>query len=120
MSEHEPPPQSPRPPQPAAEQPAEPVPPPVAPRPATRAGFGRFARHRATQLVAVGLLGLVLGAGIVALAGRDGHRPGNAQDRPGTSRFDDRGPGRGDFDRRERPNRGEHQDRQDRPDRGER
>ncbi|MFC6088763.1 hypothetical protein [Saccharothrix lopnurensis] len=101
-------------PRPAAEQP----PPPTAPR----RRFGRVVRHRATQLVAVGLLGLVLGGGLVALLDRDHHRFGNA-DRPGTSRFDDRGPGRGDFDRGERgerEERGQRGDRGDRPDRGDR
>ncbi|MFD7655530.1 hypothetical protein ACFV4N_16285 [Actinosynnema sp. NPDC059797] len=91
--------------QPAVGQPAPP-PPPAAPR----RRFGRVVRHRATQLVAVGLLGLVLGGGLVALLDRDRHRVDRA-DRPGASRFDDRGPGRGDFDPRER------RERQDRGDR---
>ncbi|MFI9008259.1 hypothetical protein ACIGNX_13620 [Actinosynnema sp. NPDC053489] len=56
------------------------------------AGFRRVVGHRATQLVAVGLLGLVLGGGIVALVGHDHHpRHGAGHDRPGHSRFDDRG-----------------------------
>ncbi|MEU4805870.1 hypothetical protein [Actinosynnema sp. NPDC023587] len=67
------------------------IPPPHVP-PTTRGGFGRFARHRATQLVAVGLIGLVLGGGLVALFDRGGHGRG---DRPGLSRMDDRHPGRG-------------------------
>lgn len=47
----------------------------------------RFAGHRATQLVAVGLLGLVLGGGIVGAiaANRFDH------DRPGHVRMYDRG-----------------------------
>ncbi|GAA1289853.1 hypothetical protein [Saccharothrix xinjiangensis] len=97
--------------QPTAAQPAPP-PPPVAPQ----RRFGRVVRHRATQLVAVGLLGSVLGGGLVALLDRDRHRTDNA-DRPGASRFDDRGPGRGDFDRRERRDRQEPRERQDRGDR---
>ncbi|MFD1146934.1 hypothetical protein, partial [Saccharothrix hoggarensis] len=59
----------------------------------------RVAGHKATQLVAVGLLGLVLGGGIVALADRDDHRRhGGGFDRQGHSRFDERGGGR--FDER--------------------
>ncbi|MGM1059554.1 hypothetical protein [Saccharothrix sp. Mg75] len=66
---------------------------PVAP---VRRGRVRgFVRHRATQLVAVGLLGLVLGGGAVALLDRDGPRVRAGVDRPGHSRFDDRGDGRG-------------------------
>jgi hypothetical protein len=63
-----------------------------------------LARHRATQLVAVGLLGLVLGGGFVALLDHDrGHdRRGGALDRPGHSRMDDRGPGRDFRDFRDR------------------
>ncbi|WP_367128976.1 hypothetical protein [Saccharothrix sp. HUAS TT1] len=60
-------------------------------------------RHRATQLVAVGLLGLVLGGGIVALLDRDRPRHGFGADRPGHSRFDERGD-RGE--RGDRPDRG--------------
>ena len=60
--------------------------------PGKRAVVGRVVRHRATQLVAVGLLGLVLGGGIVALADRDHHpRYGVGSERPGHSRFDERG-----------------------------
>ncbi|TQM84619.1 hypothetical protein FHX81_7074 [Saccharothrix saharensis] len=60
--------------------------------PGRGAVVGRVVRHRATQLVAVGLLGLVLGGGIVALADRDHHpRYGVGADRPGHSRFDERG-----------------------------
>lgn len=59
---------------------------------------GRVVRHRATQLVAVGLLGLVLGGGIVALADRDHHpRYGVGFDRsghPGHPRFEERLPER--------------------------
>jgi hypothetical protein len=58
-----------------------------------------FAGHRATQLVAVLVLGLAIGAGVTALAvdGRDGgdHREHRWSDRGP----DDRGPGdRGDRD----------------------
>ncbi|CCH30334.1 hypothetical protein ABZ816_17370 [Actinosynnema sp. NPDC047251] len=83
--------------EPAAEQPAGPpyVPPPAgAASSAPGGGFGRFARNKATQLVAVGVIGLVLGGGLVALSDRDGHRPG---DRPGLSRMDDRHPGGREF-----------------------
>lgn len=68
----------------------------------------RFVRHRATQLVAVGLLGLVLGGGIVGAvaANRSDHRggPGHVRmyergergpdrgDERGGDRFDQRGP----------------------------
>ncbi len=84
----------------AAEAPAGP--PPVHAT-APRRRFRQVAAHRATQLVAVGLLGLVIGGGFVALLDRDGHR-GGAHGRPGISRMDDRGgpggPGpRGDRDR---------------------
>ncbi|MFD6067849.1 hypothetical protein [Amycolatopsis lurida] len=58
--------------------------------PPAKGGFRRFARHRATQLVAVGALGFIVGGGIigtaVGLASRDGDR------RPGISR-EHRGPG---------------------------
>ncbi|MFE2751825.1 hypothetical protein ACFXGA_07445 [Actinosynnema sp. NPDC059335] len=55
-------------------------------------------RHRATQLVAVGLLGLVLGGGIVALVDHD-RRPhyGVGHDRPGHGRFEERFDKRGDW-----------------------
>ncbi len=55
----------------------------------------RFAGHRATQLVAVGLLGLVLGGGIVGAIAADRFD----HDRPGHVRMydrGDRGPDRGD------------------------
>ncbi|GAA0209819.1 hypothetical protein GCM10010492_04510 [Saccharothrix mutabilis subsp. mutabilis] len=66
------------------------------PPPRRSSAVGRFARHRATQLVAVGLLGLVLGGGIVSMVDHDrGHdRRGGAFERPGHSRMDDRGPAR--------------------------
>ncbi|MFJ8915679.1 hypothetical protein [Amycolatopsis sp. NPDC102389] len=58
--------------------------------PPKKGGFRRFAGHRATQLVAVGALGFILGGGIigtaVGLASRDGDR------RPGIAR-EHRGPG---------------------------
>ncbi|MFE9750660.1 hypothetical protein ACFYOT_37625 [Saccharothrix saharensis] len=77
--------------QPAAAVPAAPDPGHHSP-PAGRATIGRVVRHRATQLVAVGLLGLVLGGGIVALADRDHHpRYGVGADRHGHPRFDERG-----------------------------
>ncbi|MEV0677674.1 hypothetical protein AB0I60_14240 [Actinosynnema sp. NPDC050436] len=63
--------------------------PPRTPHPAPGGGFGRFARHKGTQLVVVGLIGLVLGGGLVALLDRDGRGPG---DRPGLSRMDERHP----------------------------
>ncbi len=85
---------------------APPPPPPAAATPVA-AGPGRvrrFAGHRATQLVAVGLLGLVLGGGVVGAvaANRFDHRggPGHVRmyergergpDRGG-DRFDERGP----------------------------
>ncbi|WP_340685889.1 hypothetical protein LCL61_05815 [Amycolatopsis coloradensis] len=66
------------------------APPPVQQVPPRKGGFRRFAGHRATQLVAVGALGFLLGGGIigtaVGLASRDGDR------RPGISR-EHRGPG---------------------------
>ncbi|PSL53445.1 hypothetical protein B0I31_109235 [Saccharothrix carnea] len=78
--------------EPAAAQPTPPHPAYAPPPPGKGAALGRIVKHRATQLVAVGLLGLVLGGGIVALADRD-HRPryGVGADRPGHSRFDERG-----------------------------
>jgi hypothetical protein len=79
---------------PAEQAAAQPPPHPgyYPPPPPKRAVVGRVVRHRATQLVAVGLLGLVLGGGIVALAERDHHpRYGVGADRPGHSRFDERG-----------------------------
>jgi hypothetical protein len=83
----------------AAEAPAPPPPPqptPVAAAP--NAKFGRFARHRATGLVAAGLLGLVLGGGLVAAFDHGGRGP----DRAGISRHDDRG---GDHGRGRGPDR---------------
>ncbi|ANZ39184.1 hypothetical protein BBK82_27040 [Lentzea guizhouensis] len=55
-----------------------------------------FARHRATQLVAVGLLGVVLGGGIVGAVAADRH---DDRGGPGAFRMHDRGergPDRGD------------------------
>lgn len=78
----------------AAAQPAPGAPHPgyYPPPPGKGAAVGRVVKHRATQLVAVGLLGLVLGGGIVALADRDHHhRYGVGPDRHGHSRFDERG-----------------------------
>ncbi|MFI7117727.1 hypothetical protein [Amycolatopsis sp. NPDC049868] len=55
--------------------------------PPAKGGFRRFAGHRATQLVAVGVLGFVLGGGIigtaVGLASRDGDRPGFSREHRG-------------------------------------
>ncbi|USX52376.1 hypothetical protein [Lentzea sp. HUAS12] len=93
----------------AAQAPAGPPPPPPAATPAAAVPAGpgrgrRFVRHRATQLVAVGLLGLVLGGGIVGAvaANRFDHRGGPGQVRMyergergpdrGGDRFDQRGP----------------------------
>ncbi|WP_394617463.1 hypothetical protein JNUCC0626_49110 [Lentzea sp. JNUCC 0626] len=78
----------------AAPPPAAPLPPPPPPRRPGR--VRRVAGHRATQLVAVGLLGLVLGGGIVGAvaANRFDDRGG-----PGHVRMYDRGergPDRGD------------------------
>ncbi|MCP2199847.1 hypothetical protein [Lentzea flava] len=82
---------------PAAPHAAAPIPPPAPP--AAPGRFRRFAGHRATQLVAAGLLGLVLGGGIVGAiaANRVDHRgPGHVRvhdrgDR-GPDRFEQRGP----------------------------
>ncbi|MBE1499438.1 hypothetical protein H4696_006538 [Amycolatopsis lexingtonensis] len=72
-------------------------PPAAAPR--QSGGFRRFVGHRATQLVAVGVLGLLVGGGIVggiAAAShhgpRDG-RPGMHRQYSGPQGFDGRGPG---------------------------
>ncbi|WP_037369071.1 hypothetical protein [Amycolatopsis orientalis] len=65
---------------------------PLQPR---QSGFRRFVAHRATQLVAVGVLGVVVGGGIVGGVMAATHHPG----RPGMSqhhgghRLDDGGPG---------------------------
>jgi hypothetical protein len=82
----------------AADAPAGPPAPPAATPappaavPASRGRARRFAGHRATQLVAVGLLGLVLGGGIVGAvaANRFDDRGG-----PGHVRMYERGPDRG-------------------------
>ncbi|MFC3897557.1 hypothetical protein ACFOWZ_39290 [Lentzea rhizosphaerae] len=95
----------------AAEAPAAPHPAAATPSVAAPARPGRvrrFAGHRATQLVAVGLLGLVLGGGIVGAvaANRLDHRggPGHVRmydrgDR-GPDRGQDRGQDRGGFEQR--------------------
>ena len=98
------------------ETPAEPPPappagapqwvPPQQQAPPGKGGFRRFAGHRATQLVAVGLLGFILGGGIIGTAvgfathggGRHGDRPGisrehRGQDGPGPHRDFRDGPG---------------------------
>lgn len=70
--------------------------------PPAKGGFRRFAGHRATQLVAVGLLGFILGGGIigtaVGVASRGGDRPGfsrehRGHDGPGAHRDFRDGPG---------------------------
>lgn len=74
------------------EQPAEtpPPPPPAQPVATTKkSGFRRFAAARATQLVAVGLLGFILGGGVIGTA--VGLAVGRHDDRPGISR-EHRGP----------------------------
>ncbi|MEV6875674.1 hypothetical protein [Amycolatopsis sp. NPDC051128] len=74
-------------------------PPPASTRPG---GFRRFVGHRATQLVGVGLLGVLVGGGIVGgIAAATHHGPRDG--RPGIHRqhngpnpgFDGRGPGLG-------------------------
>ncbi|MFJ5989405.1 hypothetical protein [Lentzea sp. NPDC092896] len=87
----------------AAEAPAGPPPPPAATPsaavPAPRGRARRFAGHRATQLVAVGLLGFVLGGGIVgAVAANrfdDRGGPGHVRMYERGERGPDRGPARG-------------------------
>ncbi|OXM46230.1 hypothetical protein [Amycolatopsis alba] len=75
-----------------AETPAAPAGPPpgwvpVQQAPPKKGGFRRFAGHRATQLVGVGLIGFILGGGIigtaVGLASRDGDRPGFSREHRG-------------------------------------
>ncbi|MBB5854354.1 hypothetical protein ACFQ05_13670 [Amycolatopsis umgeniensis] len=58
--------------------------------PPAKGGFRRFVGHRATQLVAVGLIGFLLGGGIIGTA--VGLAVARHDDRPGISR-DHRGPG---------------------------
>ncbi|HET6289692.1 MAG TPA: hypothetical protein VFG15_23480 [Amycolatopsis sp.] len=77
--------------------------------PPAKGGFRRFAGHRATQLVAVGLLGFVLGGGIigtaVGVASRGGDRPGFSREHRGPDGHDGhRGfrDGPGDRDRPDR------------------
>lgn len=57
--------------------------------PPPRRRFRQVVAHRATQLVAVGVLGLIIGGGLVALLDHDGYRGNHG--RPGISRMDDRG-----------------------------
>ncbi|MGW7533640.1 hypothetical protein [Amycolatopsis sp. NPDC054798] len=89
---------------PAAQQPTQPGPfaqpgPWGMPLPPPKqSGFRRFVAHRATQLVAVGVLGLAVGGGIVGgvMAATHHHpgRPGMSQHQGGNGhRFDDGGPG---------------------------
>ncbi|ANN21269.1 hypothetical protein SD37_40655 [Amycolatopsis orientalis] len=80
-----------------AKKPAEPEtpaaahtgPPPVPPAPPAKGGFRRFAGHRATQLVAVGVLGFVIGGGVigtaVGLAAHHGDRPGFSRGHHGSA-----------------------------------
>ncbi|PRY40310.1 hypothetical protein CLV43_10644 [Umezawaea tangerina] len=56
-----------------------------------RGRFRRVAAHRGAQLVAVGVLGLIIGGGVVALLDHDGY--GRGPGRVGISRMDERGPG---------------------------
>jgi len=68
-------------------------------------GFRRFVGHRATQLVAVGVLGLLVGGGIVGgIAAATSHGGGPRGDRPGIHRQYN-GPNQGP-DGRGFPNRG--------------
>ncbi|WP_116200777.1 hypothetical protein [Amycolatopsis circi] len=60
--------------------------------PPKQSGFRRFVAHRATQLVAVGVLGLVVGGGIVGGVMAATHHPGMSQHQGG-HRFNDGGPG---------------------------
>ncbi|MFE0022070.1 hypothetical protein [Amycolatopsis sp. NPDC059021] len=57
--------------------------PAAAAQPRQPGGFRRFVAHRATQLVAVGVLGLVVGGGVVGIVAaathHDGKRPGIAR-----------------------------------------
>ncbi|TCO49804.1 hypothetical protein [Actinocrispum wychmicini] len=52
---------------------APPPPPPYHAPPRPPGGFGRFVRHRATQIVAAGLAGLVIGGGAIALINHGGN-----------------------------------------------
>ncbi len=77
--------------------------------PPRQGGFRKFAGHRATQLVGVGLLGMLIGGGLVggiaAVAFHDGGRPGIHRGYDGNGGpggrdfrgpgFDGHGPGRG-------------------------
>ncbi|SFO12392.1 hypothetical protein [Amycolatopsis rubida] len=60
--------------------------------PPKQSGFRRFVAHRATQLVAVGVLGLAVGGGIVGGVMAATHHPGMSQHQGG-HRFNDGGPG---------------------------
>lgn len=88
---------------PAPDQAAAPPAPPVVDR---SGGFRGFARHRATQLVAAGIVGALLGGGVVATVEAvshrsDGNRPAFArqldggQFGPGQGQRGFRGPGSG-------------------------
>lgn len=78
--------------QPKVDETPPPAAQPVAAQPVAtpkKSGFRRFAAARATQLVAVGLLGFILGGGVIGTA--VGLAVGRHDDRPGISR-DHRGP----------------------------
>lgn len=67
-------------------------PPPYAAAPPP-GGFQRFARHRATQLVAAGLAGVIIGGGAVALADHvAGPGPGWRGGPPPAARYHHPGP----------------------------
>ncbi len=68
----------------SAEPPPAAVPPHQSQLPLKKGGFRRFAAARATQLVAVSLLGFLLGGGIIGTA--VGLAVGRHDDRPGISR----------------------------------
>ena len=61
--------------------------PPQAAAPRRPGGFRRFVGHRATQLVGVGVLGLLIGGGIVGgIAAATSHSGGPRDGRPGIHR----------------------------------
>lgn len=67
--------------------------PPGVPLQRPQGGFGRFVRHRATQIVAAAVLGLVVGGGTIALV--DGASGGSG---PGHHHYmGNYGPGYGNF-----------------------
>ncbi|MBN6037167.1 hypothetical protein [Amycolatopsis sp. 195334CR] len=68
-------------------------PPGWAPTKAPPGKFGRFVRHRATGLVAVGLAGVLVGGGVVGMIAAFSH-DGPRDGRPGIAREFGDGPGR--------------------------